>query len=68
MNLCVSSGISTTARKKEAAGGLLLSAAGQRDAGKEVCHHSEGADPAGATSGRDKVGGEYCKSQTLERC
>lgn len=49
----MSSGISTTAGEKEAAGGLLLTAAGQRDAGKEVCHHPEGADPAGATSGRD---------------
>lgn len=53
MDLCVSSGISTTAREKEAAGGLLLSAAGQGDAGEEVCHHPEGADPAGATAGRD---------------
>ena len=59
MCLCVPSGISTTAREKEAAGGLLLSAAGQRDAGTEVCLHPEGADPAGATSGRDTVGGEW---------
>lgn len=54
----VLSGISTTAREKEIAGGLLLSTAGQRDAGKEVCHHPEGADPAGTSSGGDKVGGE----------
>lgn len=54
----MSSGVSTTAREKEAAGGLLLSAAGQGDAGEEVRHHPEGADAAGATSGGDKVGGE----------
>lgn len=53
----VLTGISTTAREKEAAGRLLLSAAEQRDAGKEVCHHSEGADPARTTSGGNKVGG-----------
>lgn len=58
MALCVSSGFSTTTREEEAAGGLLLSAAGQRDARKEVCHHPEGADPAGTSSGGDKVGGE----------
>lgn len=58
MYRCVSSGISTTAGEKEAAGGLLLAAAGQGDAGKEVCDHPEGADSAGASSGRDKVGGE----------
>lgn len=51
-------GFSTTAREKEAAGGLLLPAAGQGDAGKEVCYHPEGADPARTTSGGDKVGGE----------
>lgn len=53
----VLTGISTAAREKEAAGRLLLSAAEQRDAGKEVCHHSEGADPARTTSGGNKVGG-----------
>lgn len=56
---CVLSGISTTAREEEAAGGLLLFAAGQRNTGKEVCHHPEGADSAGATSGGDKVGGGF---------
>lgn len=54
----VLSGFSAPAREKEAAGGLLLSAAGPRDTGKEVCHHPEGADPAGTTSGGDKVGGK----------
>lgn len=51
-------GLSTPAGEEEAAGGLLLSAAGQRDTRKEVCHHPEGADAAGPTSGRDKMGGE----------
>lgn len=51
------SGISTTAGEKEAAGGLLLSVAGQGDAGKKVCHYPEGANPAWATAGGDKVGG-----------
>lgn len=55
------SGVSTTAREKEAARGFLRSAARPRDAGKEMCHHPEGADPAGATSGGDKVGGENLK-------
>lgn len=57
MDPCVSSGISTTTREKEAAGGLFLPAAGQGDTGEEVCHHPEGADAAGATAGRDKMGG-----------
>lgn len=48
MHTRVPSGFSTTAGEKEAAGGLLLSAAGQRDAGKEVCHHPKGADPTGS--------------------
>ncbi len=58
MDLFVSSGVSATAGEKEASGGLCLSAAGQRDTGKEVCHHPEGADPAWTTSGGDKMGGE----------
>lgn len=53
------SGISTSAREKETAGGLCLSAAGQREAGTEVRHHPEGTNPAGTTSRGDKVGGEY---------
>lgn len=57
MHLCVLSGISATAGEKETTGGLLLSAAGQRDTGKEVRHNPEGADPTRATSGGDKVGG-----------
>lgn len=56
--ICVLSGVSASAREKEVAGGLLISAAGQRDTGEEMCHHPEGADPAGTTSGGDKVGGE----------
>lgn len=52
-----STGVPAAAGEEEAAGGLLLSAPRQRDTGKEVCHYSEGANPARATSGGDKVGG-----------
>ena len=51
-------GLSASAREEKVAGGLLISAAGQRDTGEEMCQHPEGADPAGTASGGDKVGGE----------
>lgn len=56
--LCLLSGVSTPAREKEAPGGLLFTAAEQGDARKEMCHHSERANPAGTTSGGNKVGSE----------
>lgn len=52
VSLC-HSGVSAAAGEKEATGGRFLSVAGQGDTGKEVCHHPEGADSAGATAGRD---------------
>lgn len=52
------SGVSTPTREKEAPGGLFFTAAEQGDARKEVCHHSEGADPAGPAPGGNKVGSE----------
>lgn len=64
-----STGVPAAAGEEEAAGGLLLSAPRQRDTGKEVCHHSEGANPARATSGGDKMGGgsrgQSCKISFL---
>lgn len=59
MHLCLFPGISAATGEKEAAGGLLLSAAGQGNAGEKVCHHPEGADSAGALPGGDKVGGGW---------
>lgn len=52
------SGFPVAAGEEEAAGGFLSAAARPGDAGKEMCHHPEGADPAGAASGGDQVGGE----------
>lgn len=51
------SGFPAAAGEEETAGGFLSSAARPRDVGKEMCHHPEGANPAGAATGGDQVGG-----------